>query len=903
MTATASHEQEDYGSASFEVSEPTGSGGYMIAVAAGRGAPPTPADAGSDDWGTALVTSTGATENEVSLYGNDGGTDDATWNRSTGEHGVVLVRDDSAASSPWTATSLNDNQGYATTITATAVDAADIDSGDFIAVLVWVAQETYAPTWPSGFTELIWDDIGNEGWWAGEIGVAYKYVTGHDDSTDYDPGDLTFSTSTYGDYLVMLVETAASGPQTGAASLTATATLAAAGRKTARGSASLTGTATLTAAGTGSGASADIKIQRGTTTVSVDGETVTLGDAVGSLDNAFVVLTCNRQTGSGDSTGNMEADDLSVQARLTATDTITFDRPATTPGIDQYVAWEVWEYVGAASGENEFIVRSRNDVTLTSATSATATLDNTPDDIDACIPFVNGVMTADTGNGANGLAVTAYLSDTDELTVEIGENDSNAKSAHVTTVEFTGSNWSVGHGIVTGQTADSGTIDLVTAAAGTGGSQFDVSDWTQAIIASWGHKGDGTNEALADNWPMLTPGGADNEVDYTFDANHDGSDDDIIVHVLDHADLTVTRFSSTSSTAGNTAVDVTSASLTDLEQSSVLVTATSSGGGTAYARGWRTVHLTSLTNVNFHCGRSGNTIASSIQVIDWTGVTSSGGGSTKQGAASLTATATLTAAGRKVARGAASLTATATLTAAGRKVARGAASLTGTATVTAEGARTAKGAASLTGTATLTAAGSSSSTKQGAASLTATATLTAAGRKVARGAASLTGTATLTAAGRKIARGAASLTGAATLTATGANLGGTKTGSSSLTATATVTAAGRKVARGAASLTGTATVTAEGARTAKGAASLTGTGTLTAAGRKIVRGSISLTGTATITAAGRVITAPFTVWIEPATETTRYGRAEPVTTFDAATEPDRTGRARPVVTFGVASPV
>ena len=370
----------------------------------------------------------------------------------------------------------------------------------------------------------------------------------------------------------------------------------------------------------------DIKVQRGKSIVSADGETATLTDSVSSLDNAFVVLTTNRLTGSSNSTGNAEADDLSVQARLTDVDTITFDRPDVTPGVSQYVAWEVWEYVGPASGDNEFIVRSRNEVTENGVVN-TATLDSTPTSIDRCIPFVNGMMSSDINNGGNGLAVVAWLSDTDELSVQWSEDDAIVKSAHVTTVEFTGSNWSVGHGRVDGSTADSGTIDLVEEADGlSSGTTFSVSDWSEALIASWGHAGDGSNEALADNWPVFEPGSSDSEVDFSFHPDHDGSDDDLVVHVLNHTDMSVTRVTSTSSLEGITNVSVSGAGLSDLDHSSVMVTATSSGGGTAYARGWRSVFLSSLTNVELHCGRSGNTINANIQVTDLTGITSSGGG-------------------------------------------------------------------------------------------------------------------------------------------------------------------------------------------------------------------------------------------------------------------------------------
>ena len=325
---------------------------------------------------------------------------------------------------------------------------------------------------------------------------------------------------------------------------------------------------------------ADIRIQTGVTTVSADGDTATLTSAVSSLDNAFVIAVGNRHTGGGDpaSTDAHEGDDASVQARLTDTSTVTFDRPASTPDRDTSVAWAVVEYVGPAGGANEFLVRSRDEIDLTSTLTNTATLTTTPTDIDACVPFINGVMTADTDNGFAGLAVRAWCSSTATLNAAVGLNDATTKSVHVTTVEFTGSAWSVGHGTVTAQTADTGTISLVDAAAGTGGSSFDVSDWGNALIASWGHTNDGTHEAYADLWPTFVPesGGSTTQVDWEFHTDHASTGDAMTVHVLVNTGMTVTRYTETDA-AASTSTDVTSAGLTDLAQSLLLGTTITHG--------------------------------------------------------------------------------------------------------------------------------------------------------------------------------------------------------------------------------------------------------------------------------------------------------------------------------------
>ncbi len=155
---------------------------------------------------------------------------------------------------------------------------------------------------------------------------------------------------------------------------------------------------------------ADIEVQAGTATISSDGQTVTLSTAVGSLNSAFVLLANNRHVGAGSSTGNAEGDDMGVRAALTATDTITFNRPSPNPGINTTVYWMVIEYVGPASGPHEFVVRDRSVLTYTSATSDTVDLSSSGIvNVDDCIPFITGAMTGDTADGANGMAITAYL--------------------------------------------------------------------------------------------------------------------------------------------------------------------------------------------------------------------------------------------------------------------------------------------------------------------------------------------------------------------------------------------------------------------------------------------------------------------------------------------------------------
>jgi hypothetical protein len=91
--------------------------------------------------------------------------------------------------------------------------------------------------------------------------------------------------------------------------------------------------------------------------------------------------------------------------------------------------------------------------------------------------------------------------------------------------------------------------------------------------------------------------------------------------------MAVTRFSDTGSHQGPRNVSVASASLSDITEAGVIVSRNTSGGGNAYARGWVNARLTSTTNCELWAHRTGNAIQTRIQVLDFSGMADSGGGS------------------------------------------------------------------------------------------------------------------------------------------------------------------------------------------------------------------------------------------------------------------------------------
>jgi hypothetical protein len=361
---------------------------------------------------------------------------------------------------------------------------------------------------------------------------------------------------------------------------------------------------------------ADISVQRGTNDVPVAGSTQAITD-VGSVLKAFEYNANSMFThgGSTSSTSNMEADDMSGTIELTAADTLTFTRQAASLSQNMRYDWQVIQYVGAKNGDNEFIVRSRNTITM-SGNSGSATLDNTPIDTSRCIPFITGVKTSDTTDDGDELRVIAYIDDSGTLIVEKGST-TNTTVVQVVTVEFIGSNWSVYHGTLT-SSSDTGTITINTDSDGAGGSTGDVGDWSTAFIEGQFTSTDHGLDSIACRYDA---GSTTSTVNFDFQVGNNTGHRHF-VHVLQHDDMVVTRYTPSGSAQNDTNVDITSAGLTDIDQSMIIGTCQGSGGGTAYGRNWRNYRLTSTTNAQHYCHRSGNTILHNIQVIDFSGVES-----------------------------------------------------------------------------------------------------------------------------------------------------------------------------------------------------------------------------------------------------------------------------------------
>jgi hypothetical protein len=368
-----------------------------------------------------------------------------------------------------------------------------------------------------------------------------------------------------------------------------------------------------------------VKIERFDVNVTqATGQTHTLTNTV-VLNNAFVrrVTSIDKQSGPTGSTGNSNPNVCSCAAYLSSTTQVSFVQDGTT---SQKVMGEVWRFTGSASDPDEFIVRGRHTITLTATNATGSAAVSGISSVDDCIPFW-------TGSDCNNASVNDYDSSTVAVWIDGSGNIQVERGAttgtlvvYVTVVEFTGSNWSVGHAKSTSHdTADATGITIRTNSLATTGT-FDVKDWEKATIIEGSLEGDTSETGLSDNLGCWEPSSSTTTVN--FDLHQDGAarnDGIAFAHILAHQGLIVKRANNTNWAEGNgtyaTVAWPTGASTGEsLDELAMEWFADTSGTGTAHARGRVSAEIQTASTARGWVHRSGNNVRITYGVIDLSGV-------------------------------------------------------------------------------------------------------------------------------------------------------------------------------------------------------------------------------------------------------------------------------------------
>lgn len=244
----------------------------------------------------------------------------------------------------------------------------------------------------------------------------------------------------------------------------------------------------------------DIKIQRGSITfgASSDTDTWTIPEPVasfGSGGSAFVRITNVFHVAARDSatSSDLNNDDIGVTLQITDLDEVTATRESGGENVDYVVEFEIWEYVGVASGPNEFIVRNQAVATVTTTSHDETVLGIS--NVDDVVVFHGGVRsdltTSTPEEMANRLTVGDFGAG-NKVRIITSAVTGNTRVAY-SVVEFTGSNWSVEQ--VDHTFTDDGVTEVETIS--------DVGDWSNAFIVKTSNSlsSPGTDELLDVVWP------------------------------------------------------------------------------------------------------------------------------------------------------------------------------------------------------------------------------------------------------------------------------------------------------------------------------------------------------------------------------------------------------------------
>ena len=378
---------------------------------------------------------------------------------------------------------------------------------------------------------------------------------------------------------------------------------------------------------------ADIKVQRFEVDVPVGISTQTI-NAVISLSNAFVRVINSTikhsagQIGSTTST-TMTPNVVGVSAQLRDITTIEFNRNAEFGvGGDAKVFVEVWEYTGAVGGAYEFVVRQRGNLTLndldTEATAAVAGMINRND----CIPFYQGYVTnLDNGSFYVSATLGVHINSSNQISMARGlGRNSYFVTGYYAVVQFTGSAWTVHHASDANHDT-MGTaglqLKLTSNSDGIGTPFTSLTSWGSTIIADSSMVGDvGGESGIADCQLIVEPDATTSGVYIRFADNSARNDSRAYVHLLECDDLVVNRFLNSNLQEGNntfgTPITVAGANpATPLYELGLEWFVSTTGTGTAWARGSLGAWITGYQTVNHWVHRNGNNVYVSGGIIDF----------------------------------------------------------------------------------------------------------------------------------------------------------------------------------------------------------------------------------------------------------------------------------------------
>jgi len=368
-----------------------------------------------------------------------------------------------------------------------------------------------------------------------------------------------------------------------------------------------------------------IKVESFDVSPTNDGDMHTLTNDVGNLSSAFVKINGASDKGSGrvGNTGNIGPRDTHMGARLTGTGEVTFHKGGT---LQMRKMGEVWRYTGLPGGPDEFIVRGHLVVTLPAGTSSGSAPVPSLINKNDVVPFLTGLSSTSTSVSDFDAATVATHIDTNGDLVVSRRSTGIAITVYVSVVEFTGTNWTIGHAISANHDTAQEIVEINSDSTGTGGTAFSVGDWEHAFIEG-SMQGDTSETGLSDNLIVMEPGGTPTQIRFFLHQDANARNDGVAyAHVLSNPAISVAResdtdFAETNGTVGTMGFPSGAPTNTPIDELSLEWFSDTSGVGTAHARGRVIARITDSSGTIEHwVHRTGNTVSVYWGVIDLSNV-------------------------------------------------------------------------------------------------------------------------------------------------------------------------------------------------------------------------------------------------------------------------------------------
>lgn len=386
----------------------------------------------------------------------------------------------------------------------------------------------------------------------------------------------------------------------------------------------------------------DFKVYRGQSTIPGGASSVTIVNGTDfsvprwvPKDRAFLRITNTRITGAGRSSGGAgegrDPSEFTVHVQATGADWILdrdagvqLTRPNDPDGIDCVVDWEVVAYVGEEGGANEFVVRQLEHKASSGSTNTiTGTAGSYTTFADVMV-WITGQSIDSTGTDWAAGLWTSLATDIGGGSVEAGfirgVVTTTVSTVSYAMIEFVGSNWTVTRKpeLTTGAAWAPGTTTSFDTSLGitvTPEKTFLVLDYrTTNNPTGLDDAGDATLVKDADearHWNRVTTGSRLKNYWIIENSQASGVARNMNVESELHDDDTTTPLDARS-------WDHTLATaIGDLDETSVIATASVDGGGSSFPRGAIGYRLTSPTQVSFFEADAGQERRIAIQTIEW----------------------------------------------------------------------------------------------------------------------------------------------------------------------------------------------------------------------------------------------------------------------------------------------